>query len=222
MRHGLRALLAVAFAAGAAACGGDGEDVELYEGEEAATPSLETQPVGGDAAIITAQFEPAQGATESAQISGTVRIFPADGAGMTGTTGATTTTPATETDATTTDPNAATSAQAQSGQGFRVEVTLNGLSQGEHAWHIHSAPCGQQAPVVVAFTPTADQQGLAQPLTADQTGATQGQATVPADQLTLDQLQSGQYSLHVHTQGGVDHGPTVACANLQGQGATTM
>lgn len=213
MRNGLRLMLAVALTAGVAACDAGDDEIDIYEGEEAATPSLETPAESGtEAALITAQFQPAEGATEAARISGTARIFPANGLGTTTATG-------TEPDETQTS---ATTGEGETGQGFRVEVSINGLSQGEHAWHIHSAACGQEAPVVVAFTPTKDQEGLASALNADQSGRAEAEATVPSDELTLDRLQSGQYSLHVHTQSGVDHGPTVACADLRGQGAATM
>ena len=214
MRNGLKFLMTMAVAAGVAACDTAGDDVEVYEGEEAATPSLETRPAD-DVALMTAQFQPADGATEAARISGTVRILQAEGLSTTDTPETDTET-GTETEA---DLDATTTNDAQ-GQGFRVEAEINGLAEGDHAWHIHSAPCGQEGPVVVAFTPTSDMEGLSQPLTAGQDGSARGSASVPSDQLSLDRLQSGQYSLHVHTQGGVDHGPTVACADLT-QGTTT-
>ena len=212
MRNGLKVLAAVALAASATACDTGNDDVELYEGEEAATPALETEGAG-EAPILTAPFEAGEGATESAQVSGTLRLFPENGGA------AVTTTPsATEN----TDPNATTSAAGEGGQGFRVEVSLNGLSEGDHAWHIHEAPCGEKGPVVVPFSATADEEGLTGDLTVDQSGRAESSVEVPAADLALDQLRNGQYSVHVHAQGGVDHGPTVACADLSGVGATTM
>ncbi|HUG41187.1 MAG TPA: CHRD domain-containing protein [Longimicrobiales bacterium] len=209
MRNGLRVLFAVAFAAGVAACDGGNDDMELYEAEEAATPSLETSP-GPDAALMTAQFQPGEGATEAARISGTVHVFAAGGRDAA-------TTPAADGRAA-----APTGESGTTGQGFRVEVSVNGLSQGEHAWHIHSGPCGEEAPVVVAFSPTEDSEGLTNPLNADESGHAEAEATVPADELTIEGLRAAQHSLHVHAQGGVDHGPTVACADLRDQGSTTM
>lgn len=203
MRNGLRLLMAVAFAATASACDTGNDDVELYEGEEAATPALETQPAD-DAPILTAPFEAGEGATEAAQVSGTVRVFAANGDPASGA------------------PSATTSAEGQTGQGFRVEVSLNGLSEGDHAWHIHDGPCGQNGPVVVPFSATADEEGLTDDLSVDESGRAESSADVPAEDLTLDRLQSGQYSVHVHAQGGVDHGPTVACADLSGTGSTSM
>ena len=208
MGNGFRLLMAVAFAATASACDTGNDDVEIYEGEEAATPALETEPAN-EAPILTAAFEAGEGATEAARVSGTVRVFAADG-------GADATTPATGA------PSATTTDEGRTGQGFRVEVSLNGLSEGDHAWHIHDAPCGQEGPVVVPFSATADEEGLTGDLSVDESGRAESSADVPAEDLTLDRLQGGQYSVHVHAQGGVDHGPTVACADLSGTGSTTM
>jgi Cu/Zn superoxide dismutase len=103
----------------------------------------------------------------------------------------------------------------QPGGDFQVAVRLVGLMPGEHAWHIHSAACGTEAPVVVPFTQTSDEDGLASPLSPGPAGAAEQVVTVPRDRLPLEQLQAGEYSIHVHERGGVDHGPTVACANLR-------
>lgn len=98
--------------------------------------------------------------------------------------------------------------------GFRVQAMLESLGEGPHAWHIHSAACGTDAPVVVAFTETADMEALGEPLTADGTGTATGSVTVPANVFSIDMLETGDYSVHVHEGSGVDHGPTVACADL--------
>jgi Cu/Zn superoxide dismutase len=103
---------------------------------------------------------------------------------------------------------------AQGNGDFRLRVHVQGIGEGEHAWHIHAAPCGQEGPVVVPFTETEDGPGLAQPLRPGEDGVAEATVTVPADKLQLDQFRNGDYSLHVHQKGGVDHGPTVACANL--------
>jgi hypothetical protein len=97
---------------------------------------------------------------------------------------------------------------------MQIMVQVQGLSAGEHAWHIHSGPCGQKAPVVVPFTPTAEKPGLDEPIRAEAAGMAEQSARIPADQLTRQQLQAGQYSVHAHVRGGVDHGPTVVCADL--------
>jgi Cu/Zn superoxide dismutase len=97
---------------------------------------------------------------------------------------------------------------------YRLAVHIEGLTPGEHAWHIHAAPCGKDGPVVVPFTETEDGPGLAQPLSPSAGGVAEAKVAVPQDKLSLEQLKSGEYSLHVHEKGGVDHGATVACANL--------
>jgi Cu/Zn superoxide dismutase len=97
---------------------------------------------------------------------------------------------------------------------YRLSVRIAGIGEGEHAWHIHAAPCGKEGPVVVPFTQTEDGPGLAQPLRSDAAGTAEATVTVPAERLTLEKMKSGEYSVHVHEKGGIDHGPTVACANL--------
>ena len=99
-------------------------------------------------------------------------------------------------------------------QGMEVKARVEGLTEGEHAWHIHSAPCGQEAPVVVPFTSTQQKEGIGAPLEAGSDGTAEGSVDVPPDELTRQQVGTGAYSVHVHAKGGIDHGPTVACANL--------
>ena len=101
-----------------------------------------------------------------------------------------------------------------SGEDTQVRVNLTGLSQGEHAWHIHNAPCGADGPVVYAFTATADMEGTADPITVGEDGSAAATATVPGAILSRDLLSSGEYSIHVHERGGTDHGGTVACADF--------
>ena len=115
--------------------------------------------------------------------------------------------------------------------GATLNVELEGLTPGEHAWHIHQAECGTDGPVVIAFTPTPDMQPVpgALPLIAGEDGRVTAGLVIP--QSELDKLQgspmdeTGQprdmagdterkFSIHVHQQAGADHGPTVACANL--------
>lgn len=100
-------------------------------------------------------------------------------------------------------------------QGLHVDVRVEGLSQGPHAWHIHSGSCaGPAAPVVVAFTPTPELPGLDEPLVPGPDGVAEEAAFVPESTLSREQIAAGEYSVHVHRQGGTEHGPTVACADL--------
>jgi Cu/Zn superoxide dismutase len=110
---------------------------------------------------------------------------------------------------------------ASPGQGMQLNVDLMGLTPGEHAWHIHSVPCGREGPVVVAITATPEQQGIGQPLMAGADGHAMGSVTVTPNKLSVEQLQTGQYSLHVHERGGTDHGATAACANLTAGGPSS-
>ena len=102
--------------------------------------------------------------------------------------------------------------------GFTVEVTLDGLPAGDHAWHIHQGDCDAGGPIAVALTPAAGQSGLSAPLNVPAEDApTRGAADVPSSSLSLDQVMAGEYSLHVHASAGDSFGPTVACANLAEQ-----
>jgi Cu/Zn superoxide dismutase len=99
--------------------------------------------------------------------------------------------------------------------GFRVSVNLRNVPEGEHAWHIHQGACGaKDAPVVVPFTAEKDKPAIASPIVAGADGNVMAEATVPSTLLTVDQLRSGDYSLHVHQKGGTAHGPSIACAAL--------
>jgi Cu/Zn superoxide dismutase len=104
---------------------------------------------------------------------------------------------------------------ADASNAFRVVVNLQNVPAGEHAWHIHQGACGaKDTPVVVPFTEDKDKPALASPITAAADGAVAVEANVPGNLLTVDQLRSADYSLHVHQKGGTDHGPTIACATL--------
>lgn len=91
-------------------------------------------------------------------------------------------------------------------------VELQGLPPGEHAWHIHSAPCGQEGPVVLALSTTSDMEGTVGPVTVDQEGRIDRTVSLPG----LDRMWIGvgSHSLHIHERPGTDHGPTLACANI--------
>ncbi len=102
----------------------------------------------------------------------------------------------------------------QEPDGFRVEADLQGLGEGPHAWHIHSGACGTEAPIVIAFTETADMPGLGDPLENDDSGEAEGSVTVPENVFSFSELRQGDFSVHVHETSGVEPGPTVACADL--------
>lgn len=196
--------------AGFVACEEGGGDAELGETPEleTTTPTEDSAQPEANAPVLTGQLQPpqdAQAQQAGQQVTGNVMVYRGQrDDGM---------------DAGSMNTDTAR-AGAAGGQGYSVLVNARGLSEGEHAWHIHSGPCGERAPVVVAMTPTQEMQGLDEPLTPAADGVATNTAYVPGTDVSLDDLQGGEYSLHIHERGGLDHGPTVACADLR-RGAAT-
>jgi len=106
--------------------------------------------------------------------------------------------------------------QAPAGEGMQIQVEVQNVPAGAHAWHIHSASCSDlSAPIVVPFTATVSSDGLTVPIeVSDPVMPVVASALIPADRLSQEQLNAGVYSLHIHQNAGVEHGPTIACANL--------
>ncbi|MBX6363685.1 MAG: CHRD domain-containing protein [Gemmatimonadetes bacterium] len=97
---------------------------------------------------------------------------------------------------------------------LKLVASLDGLTPGAHAWHIHAGPCGQEAaPVRVPLSPAGGKPGLGRDLRADHAGTIYDSLTVPAAAVRTNRPPGGQ-SIRVHARGGADHGPTVACAPL--------
>lgn len=94
----------------------------------------------------------------------------------------------------------------------KLHVRLAGLEPGPHAWHIHGAPCGVEAPVVVPLSATREMEAIHGPLEAGADGMAAAEVAVPP--LRELWVEAGAYSVHVHERPGADHGPTVACAAL--------
>ncbi len=97
----------------------------------------------------------------------------------------------------------------------RLEVDLNGLAQGAHAWHVHQAGCDADGPIVLAITDTETLKGIGAAITPDANGHATADVTIPADKLSQQQLHDGQYSLHVHERDGTNPGQTVVCAPIR-------
>lgn len=213
------AVLLAAFALGACA-----EQEDQMDGADDAWVPEPAAPAE-NRALIVAQFEAGPGA-EGQQVNGTAELYRGRLAG--GLSAAAAAPAARDENDVVADENAPATdtprshasapGAANAQDGFTVAVRLNGLSDGEHAWHIHSAPCGTHGPVVAPFTETAEEPALDEPLRAQAGGVTADTAFVPASVLAFESIQSTPHSLHVHAQGGVDHGPTVACADLTGEG----
>lgn len=98
-------------------------------------------------------------------------------------------------------------------EGFRLDVALEGLPEGEYAWHIHQGSCDDPGPVAVPLSASGDSDGIAGPLlvSAD-SGPARGAARVR--RLSLDEAISGDYTLHVREGGQLAEGRTLACAPL--------
>jgi Cu/Zn superoxide dismutase len=102
-----------------------------------------------------------------------------------------------------------------SADGFELALTLSGAPAGPHAWHIHQGACGTSgAPIVVALSEKPNMPAVASELQVAADGTANATAQVPGSMVTVDQLKSGDYSLHVHKTGGAQHGPSIACADL--------
>jgi hypothetical protein len=94
----------------------------------------------------------------------------------------------------------------------QLAVAARGLEPGDHAWHIHTGPCGAAGAVDIALSETEGKEATVGPLAVDQTGRVD--TTVDVPMLHGDMLGTSQRSLHIHEKPGLDHGPTVACATL--------
>jgi len=107
------------------------------------------------------------------------------------------------------------------GEGFELEAFLDGLDAGEYAWHIHRGSCEAAGPVAVALSASGDSDGIAGRLIvpADEQPA---RGSVTVRQLTLEEVRSGAYTLHVRSAGQMAEGPTLACADLGGRDNPTM
>ncbi|MCA9739679.1 MAG: CHRD domain-containing protein [Gemmatimonadota bacterium] len=103
-------------------------------------------------------------------------------------------------------------APEEMGGDYRLEVILSGLSEGEHAWHIHGGPCGENASIVLPLSSTPDQEGAAGPLEANAQGQASTTVDVPGFEATW--LNAGTHSVHVHEGTPEAPGASVACATF--------
>ena len=115
-------------------------------------------------------------------------------------------------------------ADSAGGAGFRVEVVLDGLGAGDHAWSIVPAPCGEGgAGAAVTLGGTAGGPGAGPPLRAPAEEApVRGAAHVDHPTVTLAALQDGDYSLRVFEGSGEEAGAVAACADLDGDDNATF
>jgi Cu/Zn superoxide dismutase len=107
--------------------------------------------------------------------------------------------------------------------GLELRVHLMGLSEGDHAWHIHEGTCESPGRVVLPISDFGEQSGIGGDLNAGADGMAEETVTIDRDRLTtLDTNQ--QLVINVHLRGGDEPGPGIACApvQLQGAGMTTQ
>jgi hypothetical protein len=95
-----------------------------------------------------------------------------------------------------------------------ISAEFDGLTPGEHAWHIHQGTCAAPGDIVVALTGTETMTGIADPLEANDEGEASATVSIPAANLTPASIETGQYSLHVHQGGPAAAGASVICADL--------
>lgn len=95
---------------------------------------------------------------------------------------------------------------------MQVQVDVSGISPGAHAWHIHSGTCAQLGGIVVPFTTAGPNQGIDEAIQVAANGRGEADARLPADRLSRQQIENGDYALNIHAN--ATGGPGVACANL--------
>lgn len=94
-----------------------------------------------------------------------------------------------------------------------AHVEVDGLTPGEHAWHLHTGTCDQVGSIAVPFSALGARAGTSTVLTANTEGEAEGIGPIPAAQVTRDQLMAGDYVIQIHN-GGSPPGPGIACAEL--------
>lgn len=112
--------------------------------------------------------------------------------------------------------------------GLELRVHLMGLSEGDHAWHIHSGTCESSGPIVLPLSDVGDatgtvgaedrRDGIASDLDAGSDGMVEETVNIDRDRAVGLDFQN--LIVNVHQRGGDDPGPAIACAPLRTTGAT--
>jgi hypothetical protein len=98
--------------------------------------------------------------------------------------------------------------------GLELRVHLMGLSEGDHAWHIHAGTCESPGQVVLPISGMGDMSGIGSDLNAGADGMAEETVNIDRDRLVgLDLNQS--HIINVHLRGGDNPGPAIACAPVQ-------
>ena len=98
---------------------------------------------------------------------------------------------------------------------LELHVRIEGLSEGQHAWHIHGAPCGQQGGIVVPLSGAGGQDGIHGDLNVGADGVVEQTVTIAPEHVQDLELET-ERALNVHQGAGDNPGAPVACANVGG------
>jgi hypothetical protein len=118
-----------------------------------------------------------------------------------------------------------------------------GLSEGTHAWHIHSGTCESPGAIVLALsdapagmqatrpgattdpavTRTDDdlRDGIASDLNPNDDGMVEETVNIDREHVQALQAHGSNFIVNVHQRGGDNPGPAIACAPIQLTGAGT-
>jgi hypothetical protein len=102
--------------------------------------------------------------------------------------------------------------------GLELRVHLMGLSEGDHAWHVHRGTCDAPGEVVLPLSDSGDLDGIAGDLNAGSDGMVEETVGIDDDHVSRLNL-SENHVVAVHLRGGDDPGPPIACAPLTMAGA---
>ncbi|HSJ23613.1 MAG TPA: hypothetical protein VK929_02940 [Longimicrobiales bacterium] len=101
--------------------------------------------------------------------------------------------------------------------GMELRVHLMGLSEGDHAWHIHQGTCEAPGQVVLPLSDFGDESGVAGDLNAGDDGMVEETVNIDRDRFATLNLQDS-HVIAVHLRGGDDPGPVIACAPVELRG----
>jgi hypothetical protein len=125
--------------------------------------------------------------------------------------------------------------------GLELRVHLMGLSEGDHAWHIHAGTCESPGAIVLPLSDVpegmqmgaadtraqpgmqpgtqTDRSGIASDLNAGSDGMVEESVNIDGDWARVIHGQR-ELTVNVHLRGGDNPGPAIACAPIQMTGMT--
>jgi hypothetical protein len=97
---------------------------------------------------------------------------------------------------------------------LELHVRLAGLSENDHAWHIHEGACGSVGQIVMPISNAPGRDGIGSDLDPGSDGTVE--ETVNIDRQHMAMLSPNQsYSVNVHRGDSDNPGPAIACATLE-------